>query len=303
MEILELLQSIRNPVFNVLSGILTFFGSEVFILAVLFVVFWCVDKKFGYRLCFAYFLSGIVVQTIKIIARVPRPWVQNKAITPVKSAVKGATGYSFPSAHTQTATSFYGTFACVARKKWLRALFIVLIIAVGFSRMYLGVHTPADVSAAMLISLMITYFLNLGIDNRFFQKFRQEAILFAIITLILSVTALSVFLVQTGYVNGELSADQFKSLGAFLGFAIGWYVESTFVDFKTDNKSKGEKIGILVVGVLIALGLRIVLKILIGGTIIGDYIRYAILVVFAIAVYPWCFEKTLKKRNKKSNNQ
>lgn len=65
-----------------------------------------------------------------------------------------APSYSFPSGHAVTAISFYGVLALLAARRlegWRRWVVAVagaaLILLVGFSRLYLGVHYPSDVLA------------------------------------------------------------------------------------------------------------------------------------------------------------
>jgi membrane-associated phospholipid phosphatase len=64
--------------------------------------------------------------------------------------------YSFPSGHTASATLFYGVIAaylaCAARSVWMRSAIItaalLMVVLVGASRIYLGVHYFSDVLAA-----------------------------------------------------------------------------------------------------------------------------------------------------------
>ncbi len=62
-----------------------------------------------------------------------------------------------PSGHTQSAVAVFGSVAMVTKKKWLRICCIVAAVLVPVSRMYLGVHTPLDVSVGALISLVLLF--------------------------------------------------------------------------------------------------------------------------------------------------
>jgi undecaprenyl-diphosphatase len=74
-----------------------------------------------------------------------------------------AGGYSFPSGHTTSATIGYGLLAVLVirmlpvGRRWLRALPTVIAVcaavAVGFSRLYLGVHWPSDVAAGWALGV------------------------------------------------------------------------------------------------------------------------------------------------------
>lgn len=71
------------------------------------------------------------------------------------------TGYSFPSGHSMVAMAFYGLLAWMVwhyeRDRFVRALcvsgFMLVVVAVGLSRIYLGVHYATDVMAGFCISL------------------------------------------------------------------------------------------------------------------------------------------------------
>ena len=74
-------------------------------------IFWSVDRSLGYRII-ANCLSGHLVNNfLKLTACVYRPWIREHKLIPAPQAVESATGYSFPSGHTQMAMSFYGSIA------------------------------------------------------------------------------------------------------------------------------------------------------------------------------------------------
>ena len=159
MELLYWFESIRNPVLDVLMSLVTHLGEETFFMVGALLVFWCVDKRKGYYLLSVGFVGVLVNQWLKIICRVPRPWVRDPGFTIVESARAEAAGYSFPSGHTQTAVGFFGGVARFTGRLWLRVACIVILLLVSISRMYLGVHTPADVgvsfvAAAVLVLVM-----------------------------------------------------------------------------------------------------------------------------------------------------
>ena len=69
--------------------------------------------------------------------------------------------YSFPSGHAVTAISFYGVLTLLTARRlegWRRwavvAAGAALILLVGFSRLYLGVHYPSDVVAGYLAATL-----------------------------------------------------------------------------------------------------------------------------------------------------
>ena len=122
-------------------------------------IFWSVDRSLGYRII-ANCLSGHLVNNfLKLTACVYRPWIREHKLIPAPQAVESATGYSFPSGHTQMAMSFYGSIAVHFRSgnPLVCVLCTVMILLTGFSRNYLGVHTPQDVFVSIMIGLILLF--------------------------------------------------------------------------------------------------------------------------------------------------
>jgi membrane-associated phospholipid phosphatase len=94
--------------------------------------------------------SGMLLNMIlKLVFQRARPHFEG--------AILALGGYSFPSGHTMTATVFYGTLSAIIvtqTHRWRRRLLAIagatsLIVLVGLSRIYLGVHYLSDVLGAM----------------------------------------------------------------------------------------------------------------------------------------------------------
>ena len=122
-----------------------------------FIVFWSVDKKWGYRFITTWGLGEILNGIIKLTVCAYRPWIRSDLIEPAGDSKVAATGYSFPSGHTTVATVTYGTVFVWQKDKrrWLSVLCVVLILLTGFSRNFLGVHTPQDVIVGFSVSAII----------------------------------------------------------------------------------------------------------------------------------------------------
>lgn len=159
MEFLYVLEALRVPVLNEFMLLITKLGEETAFLAVALIVFWCVDKRRGYYVMTVGFLGTMFNQFLKLLCRVPRPWVLDPDFTILEQAREAAAGYSFPSGHTQNAVGTFGAIALTTKNKWIRAASIAIAVLVPFSRMYIGVHTPQDVLASILIALCLMLFL------------------------------------------------------------------------------------------------------------------------------------------------
>ena len=157
MSFLYFLESIRNPVLDFLFSFITLCGEETIFMAVGMIIFWCFHKHQGYYLLCIGFLGTVLNQFLKMVFRVPRPWVKDSSFTIVESAREAASGYSFPSGHTQTSVGLFGGVARWNRNRILRILMIALCVLVPLSRMYLGVHTPADVGVSLCVALLLIF--------------------------------------------------------------------------------------------------------------------------------------------------
>lgn len=159
MQFLYFLESLRMPGLNELMLAITNLGDEMAFLVIALVIFWCVDKRAGYFLISVGFSGTVISQFMKIACRVPRPWVLDPEFTILEEAREAASGYSFPSGHSQASVGTFGSIARTAKKTWVRIVGIVICVLVPFSRMYLGVHTPADVLVGAALSLVLIFAL------------------------------------------------------------------------------------------------------------------------------------------------
>jgi len=299
MDFLIFLSSIRNDVLTTMNMLITNFASEAIVIGVFCYLYWCRNKKYAYRLGFVYFISGIIVQTVKVAFRIPRPWILNSSFNPVKEAVPTATGYSFPSGHTQAGTALYGTIAFNSSKRIVQILMVVIMILIGFSRMYLGVHTPMDVAIAMVITITTICIINIVMDKKLIYKLRQETIMAVLLFIPIIMVAFAVFIMKNYTVEVKNILDYMKSSGAALGFAVGWYLESRYLNFDETRGSVIEKAIRLVVGILVILGLKSGIKVIIGDGLVAGFIRYAIIIFVGVYLYPLIFEKVERRKEKR----
>ena len=88
MEILRAIAELRTPFGEKLWQILTFLGEETFIVVVLCLLFWCINKNLSYKIGATFFLGGLLTQGLKITFQIPRPWVLDETFEIVESAGK-----------------------------------------------------------------------------------------------------------------------------------------------------------------------------------------------------------------------
>lgn len=303
MTFLWLLEGIRTPFLDKLMQLVTYFGQELIIIAVICTLYWCVDKRFACLLGFTYFSAGLCVQALKITFRIPRPWILDPEFPPVESALDGATGYSFPSGHTQGATCLFFPLALRTRRLYMRVLYIFAFLCIGFSRMYLGCHTPKDVLVSMALSLaaasLVWKFQSDLLDRRRYLPH----ITAAMTCLSLAVAAYALLLHGSGAIETRYAVDCCKAAGAGLGFSVGYYIERTFLGFNPHTGSFLARALRLVIGLFLALLIKEGVSLIFGNSILAKMLEYFILVLWVLVLYPYIFSKVKEALCSKSSSK
>ena len=289
MNFLFFLSQHRTDALTSFFRFITHFGEETIVILLLCFLFWCKNKNFAYKLCIGYFFAGLSVQGLKIIFQIPRPWMIDPEFKAVPEAIPKATGYSFPSGHTQNVTTLFGSLGFQS-KKWIgRSLCALMICLVGFSRMYLGVHTPKDVLVSFLLTLGIIVLVNLLYNPETISSKNDTflSILLASFSIIIVVIC-SIFYVQ-GSIELRYLSDCIKASCAGLGFSFSYYIERHYIDFPTKTNHIGQQIFKYIIGLLVAVLLKEGIKILFGTSLFVNGCRYFILIFWIIAIWPWIF--------------
>lgn len=307
MEVLKFLEGIRTPFGDAFFSAVTRIGGETIFIVVGLLFFWCVDKKKGYFILSVGFLGTVMNQFLKLWFRIPRPWVRDPDFTIVESARAEATGYSFPSGHTQNAVGVYGSIARVQKQTWLRIVCIVICILVPVSRMYLGVHTPADVGVSVVVALVLIFVLYPIVE--FVTESPKRMRIYLITFTLLACAYLSFVLLYPfpADVDAENLTEgiknAYKILGCVLGLFVAYELDERFVHFETKGTWWVQLLK-LVPGFVILLaiksGLKQPLYTLLDGNYLADAIRYFLITGFAAGIWPMTFAlwNGLDKRNK-----
>jgi undecaprenyl-diphosphatase len=300
MSFLYFLEDLRNPVLDFFFSFITLFGEETIFMAVGMIVFWCIDKFKGYYLLCVGFFGTVINQFLKIVCRIPRPWVKDPQFTIVESAREAASGYSFPSGHTQCSVGLYGGIARITNNKTLRVVMIVLSALIALSRMYLGVHTPADVLVSVAIATALIF-----IAYPIFKEVQKSpkvmyAVLFFFLAVIIAYNCFVVF-------NGNALVGQtleeaanyssavengFTLLGCALGLICIYFLDSKWIHFETKAVWWAQIIKVLGGLALVLLakeGLKVPLDMIFENQLLSRTIRYFIMVIVGGALWPMTF--------------
>ena len=300
MSFLYFLEGLRNPILDFLFSVITLCGEETVFMAVGMILFWCVDKYQGYYLLSVGFIGTVTNQFLKMVCRVPRPWVKDPSFTIVESAREAATGYSFPSGHTQTSVGLFGGLALENRNKILRTVAIILCVLVPLSRMYLGVHTPLDVLVSTGIALLLIF----ALSPLFKRAAKSPKVMYAIL---LSMTGLmvaylcficffrfpeSVYLPEN--VGNLVSAQKngFTLMGCILGLLVVYTVDLKWMKFDTRATLWGQLIK-AAGGLLLVLAAKELLRFPLDAILPKDswarLLRYFLIVIVGGVLWPMTF--------------
>lgn len=292
MAFLEFLEGIRIPFVTDIMSAITYLGDEIAFLVAALVIFWCVDKKRGYLLLSVGFFGTITSQFMKLVFRIPRPWILREGIA-VEGALEGAGGYSFPSGHSQSSVGTFGSIAITTKRRVIRIICIAIAVLVPFSRMYLGVHTPADVlvgSGLAVVFLLALKPLIMGHNGKYIPAVLGTMIVLAIAYLFyVECYPFPVDIDQHNMLSATKNA--YTILGALLGFLVVYIVDMKWTHFS-------EKAVWWAQILKAVLGLAVVLAVKEGlstplASLLGEYpgrlVRYFLISVIGGAGWPLTF--------------
>lgn len=294
MELLYFLEKIRIPGLNEFMLLITHLGEETAFLVMALIVFWCVDKRKGYYIMAVGFIGTITNQFMKLWFRIPRPWVLDENFTILEEARAEASGYSFPSGHSQSAVGTFGGIAACSKERWLKICGITISVLVPISRMYVGVHTPADVLVGSGMALALVLLLKplmLGKKERSLMPLLAVMVAMAV-GLLLFVELypfpadVDIHNLQSGLKNA------YTLLGSLAGVAVVYVLDRKYIHF-TNAGVWWAQVLKAVLGLVLVLavkeGMRSPLDVLFAGHLVSRAVRYFLIVLTAGALWPLTF--------------
>ncbi len=296
---LQFLREITGGIFDSFFVNCSLFGEYTVLIFLISLIYWCLDKKLGQYLLLSQACADLVNGFAKVTACVYRPWILDSRVHPVKEALSGAAGYSFPSGHATAATTFFG--GIVIRGKSSKALNIALIcclILVAFSRNYLGVHSILDVIFGFIFTLIVLLLI-----SKLFDKLEEKPNLDIVVSCIVIVIAflVAIYALTKSYPMdydsaGKLIVDPavlsvytFMNAGSAAATFICWVIERRFIKFSTDGTLE-QKAARFIFG---CIGISIIINVimpLFGKTPLGGFLQDFVLITFVMLIYPAIFK-------------
>jgi undecaprenyl-diphosphatase len=273
-----------SPFLDSFANICSALGEQTFVIAVIVAILWCFDKKKGFTICSSLLFGVTAMGTLKAIVRAPRPFTVLSSIEGKRLAT--ATGYSFPSGHTTTAASFYAALAVNYKKRALSIFCAIMIILVGISRLYLGVHWPVDVFGGLVlgVSISLLAYKALGKLYENTAKRYRFSLIVGVVALVLG--CILAILLQAEAVDEVAFSDLMKTLALSGGGYLGFALEVKKINYKTDGTVAKKLIRYFVglAGVLAIMALKLVIPS--SVYYLGSLVRYALIGFWATGFYP-----------------
>lgn len=270
LELLRAIQSIANPALDILMQGVTILGEAVPLLGVLALIYWGWDKELGRYLIFNMACSIGLNGMIKDALCMPRP-IGQEGIRTLREHT--ATGWSFPSGHTQSTASAWSGLAVATGRRALWGLAVGLSLLVAFSRMYLGVHWPRDVAAGLLVGFGLSF-----LSWKLWPKVKDDPKAFYVVA---AVCALALLYAR--------SPDSRKAAGLILGLALGDHLEQRVIRFTVPSTWKNCLLRLAVGGALLG-AVKLGMSLAWEGPL-AEYLSYGVIAFLATAGCPWVFQR------------
>ena len=296
--LIEWIQKSLGSLNSTVGTVLSFIAGEFGLMLVLLIVLFCWKKQSGKRLALTVIAVNTWLPMLKAAVLRPRPYMEHPdrihGVADLGNSASmddiSAQGYSFPSAHSASATALFIPLADEVKKRWMWIAAVIITLLVGISRAITGMHYPTDILAGWALGLAAA-----GLCRLLEKKVRNEWIRH----LILLATVLpGLFFVRT--------EDYFTSLGMLIGMIAAIHFEEKFVNFR-DTRSIPAMILRLAGAFALYFVLNTLLKLpfssefLSGGTTAAYLVRaarYCLIIFVIVGVYPkvfLLFEKAGKK--------
>jgi len=263
-------------------------GSDYFYVVLIAIGFWAMDKRASIMTALVLVASSTSNYWLKITFRIPRP--------PVTNWLSGVhvSNYSLPSGHAQNSITIWGWLA-IKLKTWrMSVLSIALIVLIGLSRIYLGVHWLGDVLSGWAIGLVLLIVLWKLEEptHSALSKWNPNLPYFGLVIFGLGGMMLTEFL--SPLKAGGLEANFGPNGGFIAGLGIGLALEKKHVDFEITPKH-GEKWRValrVIIGLVLVFAIAIILSPVLPKHVYWMCAtQYALITITVVFIWPFLFKK------------
>lgn len=307
INLIHSLQTFSPALDGFMEGI-TFLGRIEFYLIFIPFIYWSIDRRIGVRALLILIYTDFIAYSFKQLLHQPRPyWIGD-----VK-ALSAEPSYGIPSSHASNTLSVGGYLAVKVKKNWFWIFVSILILLIGISRLYLGVHFPQDVLFGWLIGLVVLWAIAKW-ESAVREWLDGKSLSFQISIGFLD----SLFIVLFGFIirfilkgmpdpasYSSYTADArtithfFTLAGAAFGTYLGYALMRRYARFNAKG-TWGKRVIRYIVGIvgllLIYFGLSQVFDLFaVDESTLGyvlRYIRYGLATFWATFLAPWVFLKS-----------
>lgn len=258
--------------------------SEDVFMVLMPVAYWLLPRRQS-RLLAGVFLVNIWLNDLcKALVWQPRPPADGIRVVPVDAG-----GPGFPSGHAQGTAAVWATVAGLWRRRWLTALAGAVMLLVGVSRLYLGVHWPGDVAGGWVLGLGVAWAAP-RVQVRAGAALARVG-LWGRVLLGLAAPVLMLQLFAWVPVLSRLESAHLPGvLGALAGFWAGSALEEAYVGYRAGGRWL-RALAAIPLGLGLLLAVRYGLKAVFPGGPAWDFVRYLAIGLTATLVCPWLFRR------------
>jgi len=267
---------------------MSWLGTAMFYIFFFPFIYWSVSKQWGITTALALLAADYISEFIKWTFKLQRP------PSPPVERLWEETSPGFVSSHASDSVAVWGTLAVLVRKGWFTVLAIAIILSIGISRLYLGVHFPADVIGGWLVGLFAMWLVLWFVPriSPSIAKWPVAGQLAGIVALVVVILVIA----PSDWEGMRPVESSVRSAGLIAGALLGLMWDFHRLRFSTEG-SVGQRILRYFAGILLVaaayLGLSYVFSLLSADNNILDQslrlVRYGLVGFVITGFAPWLF--------------